>query len=161
MKLRRYHRWLAPIFAIVFLWIAVTGLTIQFIRLTTPAKPGEEEAALIVSSAQAHEHGKVIPAAPEPAPVEPAQAAPAQVEPAQAVPPPAMTALDRERKERRDLSEFVMDLHSGKAFGPLGTWLSIVSGAVLIFLALSGLWMYVQMYRRRSHRHHDGKKLFW
>ena len=56
-----------------------------------------------------------------------------------------------------------MDLHSGKAFRPLGTWLSILSGVVLLFLAGSGLWMYVKMFRARTRdgRTPSGGKYFW
>lgn len=43
-------------------------------------------------------------------------------------------------------------LHSGEAFGPLGTWISILSGLALLFFAFSGLWMYVQMWRARRTR---------
>ena len=159
MNMRRYHRWLAPLFAVILLWIAVTGLTIQFIKLSTPARPGpaasEEEASrtTLIPAAQAHEHDEVakppIAAAPTPA----LNAAPPAAKPE--------TDIDRIRRERHDLSEFVMDLHSGKVLGTFGTWLSIVSGVVLIFLAGSGLWMYVQMYRRREHRHSHPRRLFW
>jgi uncharacterized iron-regulated membrane protein len=41
-------------------------------------------------------------------------------------------------------------LHSGESFGPIGTVISILSGFALIFFAISGMWMYVQMFRRRS-----------
>jgi hypothetical protein len=153
VKLRRYHRWLAPLFALLLLWIAVTGLTIQFIKLSTPPRPGPppvEEASLI-PAARAHEHE--------------ASAKPAAVKPASAATPAAApeSETDRIRRERHDLSEFVMDLHSGKSFGPLGTWLSIASGFALIFLAGSGLWMYVQMFRARTRdgRTSSGGKYFW
>lgn len=153
MKLRRYHRWLAPVFAIVLLWIAVTGITIQVIRLQTPPRPGEEEARgpTLIPTAQAHEHeapaaANIIPRSPgEPTPSAAAPKSPAEIE----------------RARLHDLSEFVMDLHSGKILGPVGIWLSILSGGVLIFLAGSGLWMYVQMYRRRTHRHSHPRRLFW
>jgi hypothetical protein len=146
VKLRRYHRWLAPLFALFLLWIAVTGLTIQFIKLSTPSRAGPppaEEAALI-PAARAHEQG-------------------APAKPATATPTAPGSDIDRIRRERHDLSEFVMDLHSGKALGAIGTWLSILSGLVLIFLAGSGLWMYVQMFRARNRPDHrpSGGKWFW
>lgn len=161
--MRRYHRWLAPLFAIVLLWIAVTGLTIQFIKLSTPAKPAataaadsdEASAPSLISAAQAHEHDEAAkPAvAATPAPVAMA---------ANATPAPPETDIDRIRRERHDLSEFVMDLHSGKVLGTFGTWLSIVSGVVLIFLAGSGLWMYVAMFRARAAKERAiGGQRFW
>ena len=57
-------------------------------------------------------------------------------------------------------------LHSGETFGPVGTAISILSGLTLIFFSISGLWMYVQMFRGRLVRTQNGKtvrggKLFW
>jgi hypothetical protein len=147
VKLRRYHRWLAPLFAVFLLWIAVTGLTIQFIKLSTPARPSLPPA----------EEASLIPAARALVPEAPAKSA------AKAAAATPKSEIDRIRRERHDLSEFVMDLHSGKTFGPLGTWLSIMSGVVLLFLAGSGLWMYIQMFRARTRdgRTPSGGKYFW
>ena len=47
---------------------------------------------------------------------------------------------------------FLHDLHSGAKFGPLGIWISILSGFALLFFAFSGLWMYIQMWRARHAR---------
>ena len=58
-------------------------------------------------------------------------------------------------------TSFFHHLHAGEEFGPIGTALSIASGFALLFFAFSGLWMYLQMYRRRSHRHSHPKKVFW
>ena len=46
-------------------------------------------------------------------------------------------------------------------FGPVGVILSLLSGLGLIFFAISGLYMYIQMYRRRAHRHSHPRRLFW
>ncbi|OCC23834.1 hypothetical protein MB02_08345 [Croceicoccus estronivorus] len=51
-------------------------------------------------------------------------------------------------------------LHSGESFGPVGTIISILSGLTLIFFSVSGLWMYVQMWRNRTRRGLNGR-LFW
>ena len=158
--MRKFHRWIAPVFAAFFLWIAVTGITIHIIELQMPPSPDEEEARAItltapslIPSAQAHEHDAPKPAAAQPAAVQPAAA------PAAAPAPKSPDELKRARLH--DLSEFVMDLHSGKILGPIGTWLSIFSGLALIFLAGSGLWMYIEMFRRRAHRHSHPKRFFW
>ncbi len=159
--MRQYHRWIAPVFAIIFLWIAVTGITIQVIKLQMPPRPGPEEASLsLIPTAQAHEHDEAArpkPAAIVPGPV-PATAAAAAAAPAAAA---AKSPAELERARLHDLSEFVMDLHSGKVLGPIGTWLSILSGLMLLFLAFSGLWMYIQMFRRRAHRASHPRQLFW
>ena len=47
-------------------------------------------------------------------------------------------------------------LHSGETFGPVGTAISLASGLALIFFSISGLWLYVQMYRGRLVRTSNG-----
>ena len=51
-------------------------------------------------------------------------------------------------------------LHSGEQFGPAGVIVSILSGLSLFFFAVSGLWMYVQLWRGRLVRSGD-RKLYW
>ena len=51
-------------------------------------------------------------------------------------------------------------LHSGESFGPVGTAISLLSGAALLFFAFSGLWVYVAMWRNRARRGAD-KRWFW
>ena len=58
-------------------------------------------------------------------------------------------------------TSFFHHIHAGEEFGPVGTALSILSGFALIFFAFSGLWMYIQMFRRRSHRQSHPKQVFW
>ena len=43
-------------------------------------------------------------------------------------------------------------LHSGETFGALGTAISVLSGLALIFFSISGVWVYVQMWRNRAGR---------
>jgi uncharacterized iron-regulated membrane protein len=43
-------------------------------------------------------------------------------------------------------------LHSGETFGPAGTAISILSGLALLFFSVSGLWMYLRMWRERARR---------
>lgn len=58
------------------------------------------------------------------------------------------------------LTGFFHHLHSGEEFGPLGVAISILSGFTLIFFSISGLWMYVQMWRNRTKRGLN-RRLFW
>ena len=58
-------------------------------------------------------------------------------------------------------TSFFHHIHAGEEFGPIGTALSILSGFALIFFAFSGLWMYIQMFRRRAHRASHPKQVFW
>ena len=57
-------------------------------------------------------------------------------------------------------------LHSGESFGAAGQIVAILSGLALVFFAISGLWLYVQMLRgrlvrARAGRPQRGGKLFW
>jgi uncharacterized iron-regulated membrane protein len=57
-------------------------------------------------------------------------------------------------------------LHSGESLGPVGVMVSILSGLALLFFSVSGLWLYVEMWRGRIARVEQGKsvrggKLFW
>ena len=65
--------------------------------------------------------------------------------------PPDYTCRPRP-KGGPGFASFVKNLHSGKAVGPLGTLLSILSGAALLFFSGSGLWMYWQMWSNRRAR---------
>ena len=135
--MRTYHRWLSVLFGLLILWIAVTGLM--------------SHGAALVRDAQG-------PAAV--GPVAAAQMADAKA--AGFVCPESMTC--RVKPDPDSASAWVSylhHLHAGEEFGAIGTTLSILSGFALLFFAISGLWMYIQMYRRRSHRHSHPKRIFW
>jgi uncharacterized iron-regulated membrane protein len=59
----------------------------------------------------------------------------------------------------RKFLKLVTDLHSGEQFGLAGQVASLVIGLTLLFLAGSGLWMYVQMFRTRGQR--EPGRFFW
>ena len=44
------------------------------------------------------------------------------------------------------------DLHSGASFGPIGVFVATLSGFAMVFFSISGIWMYVQMWRNRASR---------
>lgn len=52
----------------------------------------------------------------------------------------------------RALVGWLHHLHSGEEFGPAGTAVSIMAGVAMLFFTVSGLWMYVQMWRNRAQR---------
>ena len=58
---------------------------------------------------------------------------------------------------------FFHHIHAGEKFGVIGTILSIASGFALLFFAISGLWMYLELYRGRLARtaKPDGGRVFW
>ena len=51
-------------------------------------------------------------------------------------------------------------LHSGESFGPVGTVISLLSGAAMLFFAFSGLWLYIRMWRNRARRG-AANRWFW
>jgi uncharacterized iron-regulated membrane protein len=59
----------------------------------------------------------------------------------------------------RQFLKMVTDLHSGERFGLAGQLISLVIGLAILFLAGSGLWMYVRMFRARGKREHE--RFFW
>jgi uncharacterized iron-regulated membrane protein len=62
-------------------------------------------------------------------------------------------------KRKQDLRHFIIDLHSGEYFGPVGKVVSVLMGVALLFFALSGMWMYLDMFRKRKQIGRKG--LFW
>ena len=49
----------------------------------------------------------------------------------------------------RDLHGILLDLHQGAFAGAAGRIISLVCGVALAVLSFTGLWVYVQMFRRR------------
>jgi len=134
--MRRYHRWLAVFFGIFLLWISATGVLSQIGSIVN--KGGLEGLA-------------------------PERAAPAL--PPGFTCPESMTCRPRPAPNAWNVG-LLHHLHSGESFGPVGQTISILSGLSLFFFALSGLWMYVQLYRGRLElvrkgRKVEGGKVFW
>ena len=153
--MRTYHRWLSVFFGLFILWIAVTGVLSQigtlvnnggFEEQSRDARP--PQAAAIIPSAQAHEQ--------MPAP------AAATTAPAAFACPAGMTCRPKRVPKPGEWDVgFLHHIHSGEQFGSIGVIVSMLSGVALIFFAFSGLWMYIQMFRRRAHRASRPRKLFW
>ena len=144
--MRRYHRWLAVVFGVFILYIATTGLVSQFAALYAnggfkqdePAQP--KSAGLIIPQAQAHELD----------------------EPTAFKCPDTMTCRPKAPPTgARAWVGYFHRIHSGEEFGPTGVILSIASGLALLFLAFSGLWMYVRMFQARSKRERAEHPVFW
>ena len=142
-KLRRYHRWLVVPFGLILLWVAFTGVAMQLVDIYDHGGLSQPERPQPASAKAAS--GKVAAG--------PVAAASAPAMPGPAGQPP--------RSKARQLHGLLQHLHSGEWFGPLGTIIQTLAGLSLNFFAVSGMWMYLTMYRRRAHKHHDGKKLFW
>ena len=62
----------------------------------------------------------------------------------------------------RKFLKLVTDLHSGEQFGLAGQLVSLVIGLAILFLAGSGLWMYIRMFRARAGKERSpSSKWFW
>ncbi|MEO8175468.1 MAG: PepSY-associated TM helix domain-containing protein [Sphingomicrobium sp.] len=129
---RRYHRWIATLLGIFILWTAATGVITQITRINTAAERK----------------------GPPPGPPASASAAPSAASEQRAPAPP-------QSANRRSL-KLVTDLHSGEQFGLVGQIVSLVTGLALLFLAGSGLWMYIRMFRARASKERaPSRKWFW
>lgn len=156
MNWRRYHRWLSLPFGLILLWVALTGIAMQAVEIYDKGLFGEDEdRPALVPAARAQEHDEDAQAARPTAiaAAHPLAATAAAATPAAPPRPPQSKA--------HQLHELLQHLHSGEWFGPFGTIIQTLGGIAMTFFAVSGMWMYVTMYRRRGHKHHDGKKLFW
>lgn len=144
--MRRYHRWLALVFGAFLVWISATGVLTQAGEIVNNG--GFESEA-----ARRAEMG--LPPAAGPA-VPPGFTCPENYT---CRPTPA------EKPGAWNL-EFLRELHSGGEFGALGKIVSILSGLALLFFSISGLYLYLEMWRGRIVRVKQGKtvrggKWFW
>ena len=150
--MRKWHRWLSVLFGLLILFIAVTGLLGHGAALYRDSLPADAAAAspgnALVPAARAHDG---MPAA-----------APAPTATAVFTCPADMTCRAKPAPDSAAAwTSYFHHLHAGEEFGPIGTALSILSGFALIFFAFSGLWMYIEMFRRRSHRKSHPREVFW
>lgn len=149
--MRKYHRWLVVFTGIFLLWIAVTGFLGQVISV---AQHGLGEEKHGPPSAQ---QAAAPAAAPGTKPVgeDAIKTAMAGIPTDKGV----RCGPPRPKGGQKDLFHFIIDLHSGNYFGGIGKILSILMGAAMIFFTVSGMWMYLDMFRRRLKA--DKKGLFW
>jgi len=121
--MRKWHRWLSLFFGVFMLWMAVTGTLSQIVPL---AQGGEK-----------HDEGA------KPASI-------SKLEPAFVCPADVMCRP--KQKGGQNIVGLLHHLHSGESFGPLGVLISTLTGFALIFFSISGLWLYIQMWRFRKNK---------
>ena len=161
--MRRYHRWLSVLAGLFILWIATTGSIVQFSRMTAPAEQRPAAAAPGQSVTADPDRDSDASADTDRDSDGPAAATPAATSPAAATPP---AEARPKRSPQQEFIHFVTELHSGEEFGFAGQLISLVSGLALVFFAISGLWMYIQMFRGRLAKVDSGGKVrggkwFW
>lgn len=172
--MRKYHRWLSVLFGIFILWIAVTGVLSQIGSLVNnggfereSAERGKRPTAAIgeavVPTARAQEPGEDEDET-KPATLAAVSGARSPgAAPAAFVCPPTMNCRPKQAPGAWNVG-FLHHLHSGEQFGPVGTIISLLSGLGLIFFAISGMWMYFQMFTARGRNRGargEKNKLFW
>ncbi len=135
--MRTWHRCLAVFAGICIVWIASTGLLGQVISLAG----GERHDAPPASAISPVANGTPGITAPVP-------------NAGDGLPAPA-----KPHKKQRDLYHFIIDLHSGAYFGTVGKVISALVGAALLFFSISGMLMYVNMFRKGMSIGRSG--LFW
>lgn len=133
--MRKWHRWITVFFGIFMLFIVVTGLGSHFAAMYARGSVFETEERSAPPPAQASATAQASPAAPK---AEGGSPAPSSA---------------------RRLVGLFHHLHSGEFFGPAGVVISLLSGFALLFFAVSGMWMYVQMFLNRRGRSRG--KIFW
>ena len=74
-------------------------------------------------------------------------------------PPPKAMLGAAPAPQKPNIVGFLHHLHSGEEFGPVGVVASLLGGVALLFFVVSGLWMYIDMFRRR--RKADKGGIFW
>jgi len=129
--MRKWHRWITLFVGVFMFWIALTGVGSHVAAMYARGSVFEDEAAEQAERAERASR----------------EAALAQ-QPGNAAAP----AAKPEANDKRRLVGLLHHLHSGEAFGPAGTVISLVCGLALMFFAVSGLWMYIQMFRYRKER---------
>ncbi len=130
--MRKWHRWLSVFFAIVMIWVAVTGL-LHYLAIWWPSDPPtpEQMAAMAPPEGFACPEGwRCMPG-----------------------PPPGGGGL-------RGMLGLFHHLHSGEELGIVGEIIVMLSGLALVFFSVSGLWMYVRMWKNRKDKGLNGG-IFW
>lgn len=131
--MRKWHRWLSVFFAIVMIWVAVTGLLHYLVVWWPTGAPTAEAIA-----ATAPPPGFVCPEgwrciAPSP---------------------------EAANNPLRPYLGLFHHLHAGSEGGIWGEIIVMLSGLALVFFTVSGMWMYCQMWSgRKAKRLKSG--IFW
>lgn len=129
--MRKWHRWLSVFFAVIMIWVAVTGV-LHYVAIWWPA--GEPSPEMIAR--QTPPAGWECP------------------EGWRCSPPPANAG------GIRSMLGLFHHLHSGEEFGLVGEIIVMLSGLALVFFSVSGAWMYVRMWGVRRRKGLNGG-IFW
>ena len=183
--MKNIHRWVGAIAALLLAFIALAGVAIQAEQMLNKeprppdAKPPTQAAKETVSKNAFTDQrigeylARALAAAHLASPGSPVldielrkrgESALARV--TVASPEPQRLSFDADSGEAakpppgpRDLRLTLIRLHRGDWFGVTGTVISVLCGVALTTIAFTGLWVYVQMFRRRLQLGRYG--VFW
>lgn len=122
--MRKWHRWLSLFFGLILIFVTITGL-LHYVVVWWPA--GEPTAAQLAAVA----------------------------------PPPGFACPEGWRciAPRPDTGNplgpylgLIHHLHAGSEAGIWGEIVVMLSGLALLFFSISGLWLYIRMWRHRKDR---------
>lgn len=165
--MRKWHRWTSTVLGIFLLVIATTGVFIQLIQLV--GKGGEddhdaprERASLVDPVANAKTVVEVISRAQPGKAISSITFSVREGKPSAVVrmveegPPQivdlATATISKPGEAEGDdggWEEFMMHIHSGAVIGLPGQIIGLLAGFALLFLSVSGLWMWWTMLRQR------------
>lgn len=176
MLMRRYHRWVSFPLIVFLLAVIGTGLYLQAVEIMNEAQTGEAKALVRT----APERAKIVAAVDHALAVAerdrsgfPLQKFEISFDgisyqakaltnqrtgPSISVDGASGEVRYVERPARTIRTMFVL-LHSGKYYGLAGLIVTMIASIVLMILCVTGLWVYIDMYRRRLMAKKQG--LFW
>lgn len=176
LKMRRYHRWVSFPLIIFLLAVIGTGIYLQAVEIIHEAESGEQE-PLERTAPDRSDIVTAVDQALEIAERDKADFPLQKVEisfDGQSYEAKALTnrrvgpslSIDGasgetkfvERPPRTIRTIFIL-LHSGKYYGMTGLIIIMLASIVLMVLCVTGLWVYIDMYRRRRKANKTG--LFW
>ena len=166
---RQFHRWLGISAAVLFLLVSVTGVALQYQQIFGSEEAAKEAAASIVSPLSLAK-----PTGLDLAPLDRARMMllarfgdrpVAQVDWQIKAPTPAFVfhldgndprkvsvaaASGAILSDEPDGEDWLIRLHSGEIIGDGGKFLGLLWGLGLIAMTLTGVWLYIKMYRARQ-----------
>lgn len=166
---RQFHRWVGIAAAVLFLLVSVTGVALQYQQIFGSEEAAKEAAATIVSPLSLAKPNSLDPAAleraramllarygnrliagvdwqikaPTPAFVFHLDGA----DPRKVAVAVATTAI---LSDEPDGEDWLIRLHSGEIIGDGGKFLGLLWGLGLVAMTLTGVWLYIKMYRARQ-----------
>lgn len=169
LSTRQFHRWVGIGAAVLFLLVSVTGVILQFQQIFGSEEAAKEAAATIVSPLSLAKPTGLDPSALDRAravllarygnrPI-------AGVEWQIKAPTPAFVfhldgsdprkvavavATAMVLSDEPDGEDWLIRLHSGEIIGDGGKFLGLVWGLGLVAMTLTGVWLYIKMYRARQ-----------